>query len=77
MGRHCQSQAAWQVVEAATELLPASLPSAVPPGGDLPVAASSENWTPIATNTLGFGPFYCSDPGTVSLPWRFYWARLK
>ena len=65
------------VVEAATELVPPSLPGAVPPVGSHPLSASSENWTPIATNTLGFGPLYFSDPGAVSLPWRFYRARLR
>lgn len=65
------------VVEAATELVPPSLPGTVPPGGNPPVATSSENWTPIATNTLGFGPFYFRDSNATAFPWRFYRAVVR
>ena len=35
------------------------------------------SWSALATNTLGDGPLYFSDPGTTNFPWRFYRARLQ
>ena len=35
------------------------------------------NWTSLATNTLGNGPLYFSDPAAEDFPQRFYRARLQ
>ncbi len=35
------------------------------------------HWTDLATNTVGAGPFYFSDPGPPSLRCRFYRARAQ
>ena len=35
------------------------------------------NWTALATNTLGAGPLYFSDPASGNFPQRFYRARLQ
>jgi hypothetical protein len=35
------------------------------------------NWTALATNTLGTGPLYFSDPASGNFPQRFYRARLQ
>jgi uncharacterized delta-60 repeat protein len=35
------------------------------------------NWTAVATNTLGTGPLYFSDPASGNFPQRFYRARLQ
>jgi len=46
-------------------------------GRTIVVEASANllNWAPVATNLIGSGPFYFSDPGTGALPARFYRAR--
>ena len=49
-------------------------------GGQNVVVESSTNlvnWTALATNTLGNGPFYFSDPASGNFPQRFYRARLQ
>jgi uncharacterized delta-60 repeat protein len=35
------------------------------------------NWTALATNAIGAGPLYFSDPASPNFPWRFYRARLQ
>ncbi len=46
------------------------------PGQTVVIQASTNLavWTPLATNTLGTGPLYFSDPGSTDLPQRFYRA---
>jgi len=36
-----------------------------------------QNWTPLATNTLGAGPIRFSDPALGELPKRFYRALAR
>jgi uncharacterized delta-60 repeat protein len=47
-------------------------------GQTIVVEASTNllNWAPLATNLMGSGPFYFSDPRTGAFPARFYRARL-
>ena len=47
-------------------------------GQTIVVEASTNllNWAPLATNLMGSGPLYFSDPRTGAFPARFYRARL-